>query len=158
MAGAAAAAAGMGADPFANIAGAPPTAVQETLDTLPQLEAFNGPVVEAETLARVIRCVEAVIQKTASLRQPALLPPLLLKASVDDGDEIAGGFRADLPDMRTPSAACSAPLYGRLAKSDEDVDALAGAERAPPIVRPVELTLVPDAVASVEEALSLIHI
>ena len=154
MAGAAAAAAGMGADPFANIAGAPPVVpgLDDTLSSLPQLEAFNGPVVEAETLARVIRCVEAVIQKTAALRQPALLPPPLLKASVDDGDEIAGGFRADLPDMRTPSAACSAPLYGRLAKSNEDIEALAGAEQAPPIVRPVELTLVPDSVATVEEA------
>ena len=154
MAGAAAAAAGMGADPFANIAGAPPVVpgLEDTLSSLPQLEAFNGPVVEAETLARVIRCVEAVIQKTVALRQPALLPPPLLKTSVDDGDEIAGGFRADLPDMRTPSAACSAPLYGRLAKSNEDIEALAGAEQAPPIVRPVELTLVPDSVATVEEA------
>ena len=53
MAGAAAAAAGMGADPSANIAGAPPVVpgLDDTLSSLPQLEAFNGPVVEAETLA-----------------------------------------------------------------------------------------------------------
>ena len=52
--------------------------------------------------------------------------------------------------------ACSAPLFGRLAPENDGgeaaIEALAGSASAPPIVRPVELTLVPDAVADVGEA------
>lgn len=48
------------------------------------------------------------------------------------------------------------PLFGRL-RRDVDVDLLAGGSSPPPIVLPVELTLVPDAVKDVAGAASALR-
>ena len=128
--------------------------------------APGAPAVEPETLARAIRCVEGVLQRVAALRRPALLPPPLLPARAADAGETSGGSdstsdasavaASPTPDTRCPAAACASPLFGRLA-ADADggaarVEALAGESQPPPIIRPVELTSVPDSVATVEEA------
>ena len=120
----------------------------------------RAPAVEAETLARIIRCVEAVFQRVAALRRPALLPPPLLELAAPmfsrAGDAASSPDASALPDTSSPATACSAPLFGRLAPENDGgeaaIEALAGSASAPPIVRPVELTLVPDAVADVGEA------
>ena len=120
----------------------------------------RAPAVEAETLARIIRCVEAVFQRVAALRRPALLPPPLLELAAPTfsraGDAASSPDASALPDTSSPATACSAPLFGRLAPENDGgeaaIEALAGSASAPPIVRPVELTLVPDAVADVGEA------
>ena len=132
---------------------ASPMGASFTAPTLPP----GVPAVEAETLARVIRCVEGVFQRVAALRRRALLPPPLLHAAEGEGGD---GDAEALPDMRCPSAACSAPLFGRLAGvndgGDAAIEALAGAQ-PPPIVRPVELTLVPDRVANIGEAAAAVR-
>ena len=122
----------------------------------------TGPVVEPEFLARVIRCVEGVLQRVSQLRQPALLPPPLLRIGPADvatpgaANANANATDVGLPDMRCPSAACSAPLYGRLATANDGgekaIEKLAGRSQPPPIVRPIELTLVPDRVNTILEA------
>jgi hypothetical protein len=115
------------------------------------------PAVEPETLARAIRCVEGVLQRVAALRRPALLPPPLLPAkAAEDGEASSVAAASPTPDTRCPAAACASPLFGRLAVDADGgearIEALAGESQPPPIIRPVELTSVPDSVATVEEA------
>ena len=119
--------------------------------------APEAPAVEPETLARAIRCVEGVFQRVAALRRPALLPPPLLPAkAAEDGEASSVAAASPTPDTRCPAAACASPLFGRLAVDADGgaarVEALAGESQPPPIIRPVELTSVPDSVATVEEA------
>ena len=150
----AAAAAAAAANAIAPPPAPPPMGASFTAPTLPP----GVPAVEAETLARVIRCVEGVFQRVAALRRRALLPPPLLHAAEGEGGD---GDAEALPDMRCPSAACSAPLFGRLAGvndgGDAAIEALAGGAQPPPIVRPVELTLVPDRVANIGEAAAAVR-
>ena len=87
--------------------------------------------VPSETLAHVLRSVEAVMQRTKVLHSATTLPPALQPPQV-------------------PHAACTQPLFNRLAV-EESVEHLAGAAKMPPIIRPVELTLVPDAVAQLDQ-------
>ena len=79
----------------------------------------------------MLRSVESVILRTKALHGATTLPPALQPPKV-------------------PITACALPLFNRLA-SEGNVDSLAGAARTPPILRPVELTLVPDAVAKLED-------
>jgi hypothetical protein len=139
---AAGAAAVMDVDPFADLAGggaaaattvataaaaavapAPSPLVPVPVPLSPAAGGGESPVVGAETLARVIRCVEAVFQRVAGLRQPALLPPPLLDAAASASASSSAAASnsaaaadvsaaaAALPDMRCPSAACSVGLY-----------------------------------------------
>ena len=99
-------------------------------------EASNGEppkktTMPRETLAQMLRSVESVILRTKALHGATTLPPALQPPKV-------------------PITACALPLFNRLA-SEGNVDSLAGAARTPPILRPVELTLVPDAVAKLED-------
>ena len=144
-----AAAAAAAANAIAPPPAPPPMGASFAAPTLPP----GVPAVEAETLARVIRCVEGCFNASPrsadepSCRRRCCTPP---RGEGGDGDAEA------LPDMRCPSAACSAPLFGRLAGvndgGDAAIEALAGGAQPPPIVRPVELTLVPDRVANIGEA------
>ena len=101
-------------------------------------EEASGANVEAtktsvprETLGQILRSVEAVMHRTKVLHSATTLPPALQPQEV-------------------PLTACTQPLFARLAM-EGNVDSLAGAAKTPPIIRPVELTLVPDAVASLEQ-------
>jgi len=84
-----------------------------------------------DTLAQILRSVEAVMQKTKALHAATTLPP-------------------PLAPTKLPPTSCAVPLFNRLA-IEGNVDALAGAAKAPPILRPVELTMVPDAIDSLEQ-------
>ena len=87
--------------------------------------------VSRDTLSQILRSVEAVMQRTKSLHSTTTLPPALSPPKV-------------------AMNACALPLFNRLT-IEGNVDALAGAARMPPIIRPVELTSVPDAVADLSE-------
>jgi len=84
-----------------------------------------------ETLAQILRSVESMMQRTKALHAVTTLPP-------------------PLAPTKLPPTSCALPLFNRLA-IEGNVDALAGAAKAPPILRPVEFTLVPDAVDSLAQ-------
>jgi len=71
------------------------------------------PVVGAETLARVIRCVEAVFQRVSVLRSPALLPPPLLHAAGKENQNQSPAGSADSGNSGDAEAgAYTRPLLG----------------------------------------------
>lgn len=98
-----------------------------------------GSVLEKRHLLGVVQTVDELRGATARLFAASPggpTPPPLLE------------LHATLPP------ACDAsqwPFFGRL-RRDVDVESLAGESSVPPVLLPVQLTLVPDAVASVEEA------
>jgi hypothetical protein len=88
-------------------------------------EAPKKTTITRETLAQVLRSVEAVMMRTKTLHGVTTIPP-------------------SLQPPKIPLMAGAVPLFNRLAV-EGNVDALAGKAKTPPIVRPVELTSVPDA-------------
>jgi len=94
-------------------------------------EAPKKTTITRETLAQVLRSVEAVMMRTKTLHGVTTIPP-------------------SLQPPKIPLMAGAVPLFNRLAV-EGNVDALAGKAKTPPIVRPVELTSVPDAVSKLEE-------
>ena len=103
----------------------------EAEETASSGEEPKKAAVSRDTLSQVLRSVEAVMQRTKSLHSTTTLPPALSPPKV-------------------AMNACALPLFNRLT-IEGNVDALAGAARMPPIIRPVELTSVPDAVADLSE-------
>ncbi len=81
-----------------------------------------------------------------------------LKAQELDLVELGRGGLADPIELPSEGIKNSAlhPLMGRL-RRDESVEHLAGEAVPPPIIRPVELTLVPDSVSSFEEVGTVLY-
>ena len=95
-------------------------------------DASNVGPVPPEILARILKCVEATRLRAANARRPTLLPP-------------------PLASPIAPRDASNMQLFGKI-MLEGGTNLLAGDAKPPPIIRPVELSMVPDIVTSVEEA------
>jgi Ca2+-binding EF-hand superfamily protein len=96
-----------------------------------QANLIAGPV-HPDMLAMILKCVEATRLRATNARRPTLLPP-------------------PLASPIAPRDSSNMQLFGKI-MLEGGTDLLAGNAKPPPIIRPVELSIVPDVVSSVEEA------
>jgi hypothetical protein len=90
------------------------------------MQNTNASTVSAAQLTSIHTLISAIEEKIADLDERAIAPPAYAIAA----DELLAG-------------ACEFPLFGRF-RREFDVESLAGEAKPVPIIRPVEMTLVPD--------------
>ena len=105
----------------------------------------TGAMITSALLRDIDACVAAVEERCAALRgsSESTRPPALMDGDVSDAAANTGGSSAVL----LPPSCSAQPLLDKLHCAGS-VEALAGAAQQPPIIVPVEITLVPPSVRS----------